>query len=492
MGISWAEPIEINLALSSRPSNLNPFFSTDSNSQNIGRLIHISLIDFDEQMRPRCRLCESFSESYKNGGHQIIFKLKRNITFWDGQEIKAFDVAQAVKLYQTDEEAIKSIFRFAFSKIKKVIINSDYQVSLYYEKFNLENISNLVLLKILKLKKSLSDYQKVRIEDIIGAGEYYIDKINPFSIKLLPRKSDLSVLVFKVVKDETTLALKILNGEIDISLADTSSRKIEWIRDNLHDRVNILNTSSSIYRYIALNHKRKLFKIKDVRRALSLLIPRNKILKYKLKDNADLSFGLFSRVFKGQFYEAEIDRYNPKKAGEILDRAGFLKNKDGVRFSLEWKSTNNYQILEIIRIIKYYLKKAGIEVRIVTQEWGAFMKSIKSGNYDIYTSQWIGFTGPDMFYYLFHSKSFPPKGGNRVFYTNERVDDLLDLAGNQIDFKKRNFYYKKIQKAIAEDLPYINLWHPKVVWITRSCINLPQLYPTGSFLPLLRVQNLCK
>ena len=186
----------------------------------------------------------------------------------------------------------------------------------------------------------------------------------------------------------------------------------------------MLEKSSTIYRYIAFNHKKNFFEKKEVRRALSLLIPREDILKYKLKGTAELSFGILSKAFTGQYYQAEIDRYNVQEANRLLDLAGFHKNKKGIRFHLDWKSTSNRSILEIVEIVKQYFLKAGIVVNITTQEWGTFMKSIKSGNFDIYTSQWVGFTGPEIFRYVFHSASIPPKGANRGHYMNQQLDHL--------------------------------------------------------------------
>ena len=491
MQLGWAGPQNIQIAISSRPSNLNPFFSTDSNSQNIGRLVHLSLIDFDAEMKVKCHLCESFSESFKNGKHQIIFQLKKGIEFWDEQEIKSQDVMNAIRLFQTENKAIKSIFRFAFNKINRVKIINEYKILLEYKKFSLENISNLPLLKIIRLKKSLPHYKKVSTQDIIGAGSYSLGKIAPFSIELIPMDKKRPLLVFKVVKDKTTLALKFINEEIDLSVSDISPRKLKWIQQNSFGKIKIIQKQSTIYRYIAFNHKKDIFKHREVRRALSLLIPRKDLLRYKLKGTADLSFGLFSRAFKGQYYESQIDQYNPGEAEKLLDLAGFPRNKDNIRFSLNWKSTNDRSILEIVEVIKHYFSKAGINIRIITQEWGTFMKSIKSGNYDIYTSQWIGFTGPDMLRYLFHSESFPPKGANRGFYVNKQVDHLLDLATNEIKFKKRNKYYIETQKIIASDYPYINLWHPKINWIARSCIYIDSLYSNASFFPLLNIKKSC-
>ena len=100
------------VAISSSPSNLSPFFSTDANSQNINRLVHLSLVDFDLQMKPVCRLCTSYEEIRKGANYSIKFKLRKDIKFWDGAKVSAKDILASWK-YFTETKKIKSIFRFA-------------------------------------------------------------------------------------------------------------------------------------------------------------------------------------------------------------------------------------------------------------------------------------------------------------------------------------------------------------------------------------------
>ena len=66
----------INIAISAAPNNLVPFFSTDANSQNINRLVHSALVDFNEKMQFVCIACESFEEKIVGEKHIFKFVLK--------------------------------------------------------------------------------------------------------------------------------------------------------------------------------------------------------------------------------------------------------------------------------------------------------------------------------------------------------------------------------------------------------------------------------
>ena len=61
-------------------------------------------------------------------------------------------------------------------------------------------------------------------------------------------------------------------------------------------------------------------------------------------------------------------------------------------------------------------------------------------------------------YNLVHSKAFG-SGGNRSFYSNSKVDTLLESARIELDPIKRADMYKIIQEIVYEDLPLIPLYY---------------------------------
>ena len=77
------------------------------------------------------------------------------------------------------------------------------------------------------------------------------------------------------------------------------------------------------------------------------------------------------------------------------------------------------------------------------------------------------------------------------YQKNKKFDDLIDLATKEIDPKKRIALYKQANKIITEDLPYISLWHPNVIWIGSRCLKNIELEPTGSFVSLPKVEKDC-
>jgi peptide/nickel transport system substrate-binding protein len=139
-----------------------------------------------------------------------------------------------------------------------------------------------------------------------------------------------------------------------------------------------------------------------------------------------------------------------------------------------------------------YFEKAGIKVQVTVQEWGTYMSNFKSGKFDIIMGQWIGFTGPDMLSFVFHSKNVPPRGGNRIYYNNLEFDKLIDRATEEVNPAKRNQLYNDAYKIVTNDYTYINLWHPNVIWIGSKCLKNVELEPIGSFISFPKLEKKCE
>lgn len=476
----------VTIGITSPPLNINPFFATDANSQNINRLTHLSLIDFDEKMNLVCLACESYTEKISKDEHIVKFKLKKNQKFWDESPILAKNVKNSWK-YFTDLDRKSSHVR-AFQNISKIVVNSELELTITFKIFSVENISNLALLKILK---------EVSKDEFIGAGMYKIASQKPLETILVPvfdkKKESLH---FKVVKDETTLSLKLINKELDILLGGISPRKVNWLKENT-DFLDFPMIPGTNYKYISFNHKNNFLKKLSIRKVFSLIIPRKDILKYKLHGTSVLSNGLFSPSFSKFYVKSQDYEKNLVKAKELLEKEGFEKisniwSKNNEALSFDWKVSNNKAAIEIVKLIRDQLKEFGIEIKITVQEWGTFMKNVKKGRFDIIMGQWIGFVGPDMMRFIWHSESIPPNGANRGHYLNPSFDALLDQAREELNEATRNAIYKKAQIMAENDFVYLGLWHPNISWIKKKCISGLKLYPNGGFLGLKNLKNTCR
>ena len=137
---------------------------------------------------------------------------------------------------------------------------------------------------------------------------------------------------------------------------------------------------------------------------------------------------------------------------------------------------------EIVEISDEYKIKKKFHQGVL--DYLKFYDDLKSGNFQIVTSNWVGVTEPDMFYSVFHSKMAPPNGRNRGRYVNPRIDELTVKGQLVLDIQERKKIYSEIQKILAEDLPYIYFWYPHNIIVMNKRIQGFTPYPDGDFVSL--------
>ena len=184
--------------------------------------------------------------------------------------------------------------------------------------------------------------------------------------------------------------------------------------------------------------------------------------------------------------------YDPARAKRLLDEAGY-RDPDGdgplprLRLSLKTSTDEFYRLQATV--IQQNLRLAGIDLDVRSYEFATFYADVLGGNVQMYTLQWVGVTDPDMLRRVFHSEQVPPIGFNRIYYSNPEVDRLIDLATTALTDEDRRTYYSEVQKAVAEDAPYISLWYKTNIAVTRPNISGMRLSAQADFLALKDVKK---
>ena len=188
--------------------------------------------------------------------------------------------------------------------------------------------------------------------------------------------------------------------------------------------------------------------------------------------------------------------YNPEKAKQLLDEAGWkpgpdgIRQKDGTRLRLKITTTTGNKLREMVeQVLVAQMKAVGIEFYIENVPssvlFGSWSNDAdrKKGRYDIlmYT------TGPGIdphqqYEGYFHSKNIPTEanGGSGYNYTRHRdaeLDKWLDLAGKAPSMEKRAEAYRKAQARVAQIIPHIYLYRRVNVHAFRN--NVKGWKPNG-------------
>ncbi|HEY5609895.1 MAG TPA: ABC transporter substrate-binding protein, partial [Thermoanaerobaculia bacterium] len=185
--------------------------------------------------------------------------------------------------------------------------------------------------------------------------------------------------------------------------------------------------------------------------------------------------------------------YDPQKAKQLLDAAGH-RDPDGdgprPRFKLLYKTSTDVEANQMAEIIQQMLREVGIAVEIQSNEFGTFFEDIQKGSFQLFSLRRAGISDPDFYSVIFHSKSLPPEGQNRGYFINPRVDALIEQGRSTFDRARRKAAYDEVQKILAEDLPYISLFHRYNIAIMRKNVSGFEMYPSGFLLsvPKMSIQ----
>lgn len=454
------------IGISSSPGKLSPFSGFSYYEQNLNRLLHRALFKVSREMKIICDLCASFRQYHDDQGYYVELTLQDNLQFTNGKKIDLEAVKQAIKYYQDEE--IKSVFRGAFIKIKKVV-SMGPRLILTYDHFYEDALSDLTLLKIVHRENN----------QWIGAGNYLLESADEKSIFLKERKKG-NILHFKVIKDETTALFHFMKNNLDLYLGQLSPRKINWIFKK-NSQLKAWSKTSVSYKYIGINFLNEHLKDLKLRKTLAKNFPVQEYIDSKFKGHAEKADNILPSSFS-EFVRQEEKNSSAKKEEELTPKK---------KYTFKIIYTNKKENRELVKFLEHYWQKVGVTLKKFPLEWGTYSRELKLGNFDLYIANWVGFTGPSIYHLALHGSHLPPKGRNRGRYNDQNFNQLLEQAVAQPIYNKRKEIYFKVIDYFKKEIPYISLWHPKVVWVGKNCLHNLSLFPNGSFDAFIGVENGC-
>ncbi|WP_407154726.1 peptide ABC transporter substrate-binding protein [Bradyrhizobium sp. STM 3557] len=289
-------------------------------------------------------------------------------------------------------------------------------------------------------------------------------------------------LVFKYIPDLTVLYTQFKSGDVDLVGQPYITPDHYGEARNLPNRVVTLVPRTSFESFY-LNLERPQFKELAVREALYAAIDKEAIIQ-------GLYYGVPSptETFmpKQSFYfnpNLQPHEYNVNRAGQILDNAGWLpgrdgiRTKDGVRLSFANSTTSGDPLREQVQqFLQQTFAQLGVEMKIsnlpAAVMWGEFWMQSQFDSVIVGSSYLIG-ADPDVTNRL-HSRSIGAKGGrgsNNAQYTNPEVDALLDKGARTFDPEARRAIYYRIQELVRRDLPFLPLYQSNAVEGLKKGIN---------------------
>lgn len=454
-----ADPNTLVVIIENTPANLDPRVGTDAQSELIDELLFDSLVRKDEHFNLRPAAAASWDIP---DPQTYIFHLRHDMRFHDGRPLTARDVKWT--LDSMLNHTVISLKASTYKLLNRVDAPDDFTVVIHLTEPYAPMLWNLSEgafgIVPYGAGKELSDKP-------VGSGPFRFVRLAPDSEVVLQRNDNywgehahVGGVRFAIVPDTTTRALELRKGSAD--LASINSLPADMVRALSQDHnLQVERHPGTSLSYLTFNLRDPILGDVRVRHALAHAIDRGLILQYLFGGAGRLADSLLPPEHWAYNGDVEHYPYDPAKANAILDAAGYARGKDGIRFHLTMKTSTEETSRLLAAVLQQEFQKIGVALDIRSFEFATLYSDIQKGAFQLYSLRWIGYTNqdPDIFEYVFHSASFPPKRANRGFYSNPEVDRLIDAGRKTVDQEKRKQLYGEVQRIVARDLPYIDFWY---------------------------------
>lgn len=382
---------------------------------------------------------------------QFTFTLRKGVTFHNGSAFSADDVVFTFETMLDPD--FPSAQAGTFSGVEEINKVDDQTVEFRLNAPDAEFVLKLCRMGIVP---------KAYVEEVgndefnvnpVGTGPFrYVEWI-PEERVVLERNAEywdaplpyLDGLTFTPITEESVLVAALETGEVELI-----QRAVPPEQAPVLDATEGIVVEFFPYLYshfIALNQNLvEAFKEKAVRQAIAYSIDREAITE--VLGSGTPGYGPLPVA--SSYFNPDLPyySYDPEKARAILDEAGI--DPASVSFSLQTFTYPDYQ--RVGEMSHEMLRAVGFNVELATDEWTVvrdkcYLPRAECGA----MNSGIGGPGPDTLYSQFHTDG----SGNVAFYSNERVDELLEQGRATADPAERQAIYDEAITLILDDSPRI-------------------------------------
>jgi peptide/nickel transport system substrate-binding protein len=466
----------LRFGLQTMPVTLDPRFATDAASARIDRLLYQRLVDFDD----RSRVVPALATWRQVTPRQYRFHLRDGDNRFDnGAPVTAADVKATFESVMDPGTA--SPLRAAVAHVTRIETPDTATVDFFLDAPD-PLFPGKLDIGILPAPLIRADHPFNR--DPVGSGPFAFAAWPSEDRLRLKRRADGQVIEFDEVPNPTVRVLKLLRGEIDMLQNDLPFELVRYLAH--HQGVHVLRSKGTNFTYLGFNMRDPVVGRLAVRKAIAHALDRDAITKYVFAGAARTANAILSPSHWAGAPELQPYAYDPDAARALLAAAGFDTAHPA---RITYKTSSDPFRVRLATIIQSQLAAVGVDVDIRSYDWGTFYGDIKTGRFQMYSLSWVGVKSPDILRTAFYSTSLPPNGANRGRFQNAAVDRLIDAAESTPDAAVQAADYRRVQRILLEQLPYVPLWYEDHVYIAKNDIAGYSVARDGNYDGLVNVHR---
>jgi peptide/nickel transport system substrate-binding protein len=419
----------------------------------------------------------------RNADGSIItdVQLRKGMTWSDGQPVTIDDFIFAHKLYMSDE--IQVVSRTPMDLVTNIQKVDNYTCRISWKSWDvfIPTLWSIYPKHILGPQFD-ADPSSINTSDFSSNPVY----CGPYTIKT---QVELQYIIYAANKNwfggepvldtiteryidaTNTLLINMLTGQIDASSESLTLDLAQQFEAKMGKDFNVYYNKGTTAGIFNFNLMSEWFKDKRVRQAFHYGIDRTLITqKAKVGNEA-----VMSPLSSGSFYFKPVlakYAYNPTKANELLDAAGWTWNAARTQrilpsgtpavLKIPYSQGATFREREVT-LMEPMLAKLGIKAEHGPTDFNAMLDSKNKGTFTV-ALHGISFNNYDAYGSInqFHSREIPTaengwQGQNDYRYSSPDMDKWIDAAREATTAAALTEAYTNIQDIWAEDLPVMYL-----------------------------------
>lgn len=475
----------LNFATNADPT-LNPWTPGAVVESNlINTLVFDQLVRYDKRnLSPAPGLAVSWTTA--SDGLSWTFNLRRGVLWHDGRPFTADDVAftfNDVILKRALAAQNSSIFApvtrvdVVNPNTVRFVLNTPFSSLPYY----LAYFAGMLPKHVLGSAENPLQVASFNKRSPVGTGAFRVAEFVPGSFVRLVRNErywggnpKVAAINFRIIPDPNTQVAQAIAGELDL-VSVTNPALLAGVERN--NRLKVIRQSQNQYYFVALNQNDPRMRDVRVRQALLYAIDRPAIIESVLRGYGAIATGPIAPLQKS-FYVTDVPQYkfDPKRAQELLRQAGWVPGPDGVLvkdgkpFEIDMPTGQFGYLVPATLLVQQMWKNIGVKANVKVMEWNAYIQQMfVNRQYEATLAWWNTPPTPDVAPY--YASSAADRGNNIPNYKNPQLDALLEQGRRATGVQEQVLTYRRVQRLLAEQLPYLFLWYPDVITVRNERIG---------------------
>jgi dipeptide transport system substrate-binding protein len=283
-------------------------------------------------------------------------------------------------------------------------------------------------------------------------------------------------LIFAITTDASVRMQKLKKNECQVSVYPRPADLKPLKEDK---KLQMPDQAGFNLGYIAYNVTHEPLGNLKVRQALDMAVNKQSIIEAVYQGAGQLAVNAMPPTQWSYDTSIKDAGYNVEEAKKLLKEAGVKEGTEITLWAMPVQRPYNPNAKLMAEMLQSDWAKVGIKAKIVSYEWGEYLKRAKAGETDAMLIGWSGDNGdPDNWLGTLYGCD-AVNGNNFSKWCDKDYDQLIKTAKATPDQAKRTELYKQAQVRLKEQVPITPIAHSTVYQPMSAKVTDFKISPFG-------------